>query len=215
MALASNIRRALLLEPISRGHAAVVLRRRVRRLADHISGLIPTGASVLDIGCGDGRLAAEIHARRPDIRVCGVDVLIRPGAAIPVARFDGVTVPVRDAGVDVALIVDVLHHTDDAATLLREAARVSRRAVIIKDHIADRRRARLLLRVMDWVGNAPHGVALPYNYLSRRQWRDAFLQAGLQLDMWQEELKLYPQPFSIVLDDDLHFIARLEPAGSR
>jgi hypothetical protein len=62
------------------------------------------------------------------------------------------------------MLADVLHHTTDPMVLLREAARVARRSLIIKDHRTSRIGAAVTLRFMDWVGNRPHHVPLTYNY---------------------------------------------------
>lgn len=112
---------------------------------------------------------------------------------------------------DVVLFVDVLHHTDDPAVLLREAARVAKRAVILKDHARDAFLSGPTLRFMDWVGNAHHGVALPYNYWSSSQWQKAFRDIGLKSEHWQAKLGLYPFPASLFFDRSLHFVARLSP----
>jgi SAM-dependent methyltransferase len=164
---------------------------------------------VLDVGCGDGALAALLRERRPDIRVEGVDVLVREHTAIPVRRFDGIRIPYDDKSVDVVLMVDVLHHTDDPTVLLRESTRVARFGVLIKDHVLAGFGARLTLRGMDWVGNARHGVRLPYTYWSRAEWDDSFDQLGLIVRSWHSALHLYPAPASWLFDRSLHFIAEL------
>ena len=64
-------------------------------------------------------------------------------------------------------------------TLLKEAARVARHCVAIKDHTVQGVLARPTLRFMDFVGNAPHGVALPYNYFTPTQWEEAFHECRL------------------------------------
>lgn len=69
------------------------------------------------------------------------------------------------------MFVDGLHHTDDATVLLRETRRVSRQVVLIKDHYTGGVAADFTLRLMDWVGNAPHGVRPPYSYCNRSRWR--------------------------------------------
>src|SRR5271166_1785837 len=94
-------------------HEGYVHPRRIRRLAELLTGLLPHGASVLDVGCGDGLLARRIQDRRPDARVSGIDVLVREKTHIPVQHFNGTTIPERDGAIDVVLLVDVLHHTDD------------------------------------------------------------------------------------------------------
>jgi ubiquinone/menaquinone biosynthesis C-methylase UbiE len=103
-------------------------------LAARLAPLFPDNATILDIGCGDGTVDQQILNRRPDVSIKGVDLLVRPGARIPVATFDGQQIPYEDASFDVALFVDVLHHTEDPQILLSQATRVARKAIIIKDH---------------------------------------------------------------------------------
>lgn len=194
---------------LGRLHGGFVHTRRVTVLAEHLAKLLPPDAHVLDVGCGDGALAARLHAIRPDIRIEGVDVLVREHPAIPVRAFDGMRIPYADKSVDVVLMVDVLHHTDDPTVLLRESARVARVEVLIKDHLREGFAARLTLRGMDWIGNARHGVRLPYTYLSRAEWTSAFDQSRLLVRRWQSALHLYPAPASWVFDRSLHFVAVL------
>ena len=196
-------------------HERYVAPRRVRVLSAHVDGLIPPQSSVLDIGCGDGALAARLMQQRADLRVEGVDVLARPGSQIPVRVFDGLTVPYGEASVDVALLIDTLHHAQDPLRLLREAVRVARRSVIIKDHLCDGWLARPTLRFMDWVGNARHGVALPGTYWPKRRWLEAFQQVGLTADVWQDRLGLYPWPAHWIFERSLHFIARFAARAAR
>jgi SAM-dependent methyltransferase len=192
-------------------HERHVLGRRVRVLSAQVAELVPHGAEVLDVGCGDGLLARAIGDRRPDLNIWGIDVLVRPDAAIPVHAFDGTHIPCADQSVDAVLFVDVLHHTSDPTGLLREAVRVARQAVLIKDHLADAFLAWPTLRFMDRVGNARHGVALPYNYWRRAEWRQAFDAVGLTVDVWREHLSLYPPIASAVFDRSLHVLTRLTP----
>ncbi|MFQ5773860.1 MAG: class I SAM-dependent methyltransferase [Kiloniellaceae bacterium] len=197
---------------LSRLHQNLVFERRVRVLSERVAELLPRGATVLDVGCGDGAIDDRIGQRRPDVAITGIDSLVRPRARVPVTRFDGRTLPFRGAAFDVVMLVDVLHHTDDPEVLLREARRVARRAIVLKDHRRDGFLAGSTLRLMDWVGNAPHGVALPYNYWPERRWRQAFARIGLRPVVWLTDLGLYPAPARWVFDRSLHFIARLEPA---
>jgi SAM-dependent methyltransferase len=199
-------------------HDGVILGRRVERLTNLLGSMFPPAAHVLDVGSGDGKLAAELQRLRPDCRFEGIDVLVREGTAIPVRYFDGQTIPAADKSVDAVLLVDVLHHAADAQKLLRESARVARRCVIVKDHVREGIGAEPTLRLMDWVGNAHHGVRLPYNYWSPAQWEAALAQAGLAARSWRRDLGLYPPPITWLCDRSLHVLAVLEPArtnGSR
>jgi SAM-dependent methyltransferase len=192
-------------------HGGLVHGPRLRRLASLLAQHIPQRAHVLDVGSGDGRLAARLQQLRPDVAIRGVDVIVRPRTAIPVDAFDGRTLPLATQSVDVVTCIDVLHHADDATQLLRECARVARRMVLVKDHLREGLLAVQTLRLMDWVGNARHGVALPYNYLSRAEWRALIANCGLRAERWEEDLGLYPGPAEWVFGRHLHVLAILTP----
>ena len=198
-----------LLHGIGSVHHRFVHVRRISELANAIVRLLPADAHVVDVGCGDGALAALIKERGRHLRVDGYDVMLRHDATMSVECFDGRHLPLADAAADVVLLVDVLHHTADPLILLREAARVARKAVIIKDHRLSRPDARAMLRVMDWIGNRPQEVALTYNYRPESWWQDAWAGLGLRVDHYQTRLNLYPWPANWVFERGLHFLARL------
>ncbi len=196
---------------LGRLHGSLIFGRRARVLAARLAEILPPNARVLDVGCGDGSIDRLVSALRPDVSITGIDVMIRSTAQTPVRSFDGKTIPYDDNSFDVVMFVDVLHHTDDPEILLREARRVARQAVLLKDHTRDGILAGPILRFMDWVGNAPHGIVLPYNYWPERRWRMAFSRIGLRPQIWLAKLRLYPVPASWVFDRSLHFITRLDP----
>jgi ubiquinone/menaquinone biosynthesis C-methylase UbiE len=195
---------------IARSHRALVFGRRVRVLAGALAPLIPAGArTVLDIGCGDGTIASLIAEQRPELAIEGVEVTPRPACRIQCRAFDGAKLPFPDQSLDVCLFVDVLHHTTDVTQLLREAARVARTCVVLKDHLSEDSFDHATLKAMDWVGNRPYGVTLTYNYQSLRQWQEHFAACGLRATQLSTDLSLYPFPFSLVFGRKLHFVAQL------
>lgn len=196
-------------------HEAYIYGRRIRCLSQLLADLIPPNCSFLDVGCGDGKLARAVVDKRPDLRIEGVDVLVRERVWLPVQAFDGRNLPYREASFDGVMLVDVLHHTRDPLTLLREALRVSRRYLIVKDHVRKGLAAGLRLRFMDYIGNAHHAVALPYNYLSAGQWEELRRMLDLKVASEVKELGLYPQPFDYVFGADLHFVALWERPAPR
>lgn len=196
---------------VSRLHETLVFDRRTRVLAEHLAGLLPRGAKVLDVGCGDGLIDRLIGDDRPDLAIEGIDRFVRPHTHIPATAFDGTQIPFADDSFDVVMFVDVLHHTLHPEILLREARRVARGAVILKDHARDGLLAGVTLRFMDWIGNGPHGIPLPYNYWPERRWREAFQGIGFKPTAWMTRLRIYPAPASWLFDRSLHFIARLDP----
>lgn len=198
------------LSALKHAHHSAVFGRRVRVLAAALGAQIPDGASVLDIGCGDGSIASLIAQDNPSVTLQGIEFAARPTCRIPCTTFDGTTIPFPDGAFDVAMFVDVLHHTRGLAALLAEAARVSRRYVLIKDHLSESVLDFKTLQFMDWVGNKPHGVVLPYHYQGRQQWEQYFAQTGLTVRNWQSQVPLYPFPFSAIFGRSLHFVALLE-----
>ncbi len=191
-------------------HGDLVFKRRTRVLSACLVDLLPHGATVLDVGCGDGLIDKLIGERRPDLTISGTDIVVRSKVHIPITKFDGQKLLYEDQSMDVVMFVDVLHHTEDPEVLLQEARRVARKAIVLKDHTCDGLLARPTLRFMDWVGNAPHGVPLPYNYWPERRWREAFARLNLQPSVWISRLDLYPPPASWLFDRSLHFVARLQ-----
>lgn len=193
---------------IQRAHQARVHSRRVHVLAKHLGEMIPSGVSVVDVGSGDGLLASLVLARRPDLTWTAVDMLERPKTHVPVKLFDGQHLPFEDKQHDVVCFVDVLHHTADPMILLREAVRVARSALVIKDHLCEGRAAGATLRFMDWVGNASFGVSLPYNYWNAEQWGNARRELELRTEEERRALGLYPRWADWVFGRSLHFISR-------
>ncbi len=99
-----------------------------------LMGDVRAGASVLDVGCGTGRLAVPLSEV---YRVVGIDVspemlaLARSkGGRARFLRADAAREPFRQGSFDLALAVMVLHLLPDFRAVVREIARVARRAVI-------------------------------------------------------------------------------------
>jgi SAM-dependent methyltransferase len=191
-------------------HSRYVFQRRVDVLSNWFARLIPEGARVLDVGCGDGLVSALLCSKRPDIAVRGIDVVPRSQTHIPVELFDGSTIPFPGNSFDGVIFSDVLHHTEDPRILLREAVRVSASSVLIKDHFRKGLAAAQRLRLMDWVGNARFGVALPYNYWTETQWHSAWQELHLEPEEIATRLGLYAVPADWLFGAQLHFVTRLK-----
>jgi ubiquinone/menaquinone biosynthesis C-methylase UbiE len=197
---------------VNHAHAAAVSVRRTRVLSHHFSTQFPRGARILDVGAGDGAIAAAILKLRPDVAIGCIDVHPRRPMHIPVQAFDGQRIPFPDSVFDCVMLVDVLHHTEHPESLIREAARVSRHNVLIKDHLIDNPFSQLTLQLMDCVGNWGHDVPLIYKYFSEATWKQIFAECGLAVENWTDRLGLYPMPFSFLFDRNLHIVAMLTKA---
>jgi ubiquinone/menaquinone biosynthesis C-methylase UbiE len=120
-------------------HAGTVFRGMYRRVAEDVAVAAPTGAALLDAGCGSGRLAVEITGRRPDLRVHGVDlgrgmVEVATRRAERANVTDGVEftvadladLPLPDDSVDLIVSTASLHHWTDVGAVIASLCRVLR-----------------------------------------------------------------------------------------
>jgi len=190
-------------------HSNFTYNRRLDVLSKAIASRVSPGASILDVGCGDGQISEMVVNQSHGASIEGIDVLSRSISSIKVTAYDGLSFPFEDNSFDTIIFVDVLHHADDAERVLAEAARVSRKSVVIKDHLTDGFLNEPLLRFMDYVGNKKHGVALPYDYWSKSKWHSEFKRLNLSVAEWETNLGIYPFWCSWLFDRELHFIAEL------
>jgi len=98
--------------------------------------------SHIEIGSGPGSVLSVM--RKENYTVDGLDIAdngyredLRP------IVYDGEGMPFTDKTYDAALLLTVLHHTSDPDAIIREAARIAKRIVIIEDVYED--------RVMEWL----------------------------------------------------------------
>mgnify|MGYP002260222198 CR=1 FL=1 len=101
-------------------------------LFEFIAGV--SGHRVLDIGCGIAPYAARLNQRGADC--IGVEInqeVVSAAGAIgrPVFLMDGRALAFRDAAFDTCLLIEAIEHIDDFELVLREAARVTRRNIVI------------------------------------------------------------------------------------
>ena len=172
--------------------------------------------SLLDVGCGNGTLAHTLAQQDPTLRVAGLERAPRGGEPIPVTAYDGGAFPFDDDAVDAVLLADVLHHDPDPVAVLREAARVAAKIVVVKDHSPRPGAAGRLLDtprigLMDWLANAPYGVKCLYDYPEAAGWRRRFDDAGLRLLEEDTALQLYPRPHRWVFTPGLQYLAVCAP----
>jgi SAM-dependent methyltransferase len=167
--------------------------------------------SLLDIGCGDGKNTRRLADLCGATQVAGVDVVIREETFIDVSAYDGKSVPFEDRSFDAVTLVDVLHHCEDPQRTLDEAVRVSRKMVVIKDHLAFGPFTHRLLHWMDLVGNAKDGIPSPGTYFELRRWVQMIDRAGARMAGLDWPLKTHDLPWSLAGWPVLQFTAKLVP----
>jgi ubiquinone/menaquinone biosynthesis C-methylase UbiE len=195
---------------ISYFHKKMVNDRRISALTKLIASSLNGNEHVLDIGCGDGEIDFRLMQQMPDLQIEGIDLMVRQNTRIRVTGFDGKRIPFNDKTFDTSLLIDVLHHTHDPSLLLNEAVRVTKKQILIKDHLKSGLISETLLRMMDYAGNAHHGVTITYKYLTWEEWNNLFDQSGLKKSEIIRKLQLYSIPLTFLFDSNLHLFMNLQ-----
>jgi ubiquinone/menaquinone biosynthesis C-methylase UbiE len=189
-------------------HRKVTLNNRIKVLSDELSKIIDSG-NILDVGCGSGEISVQIMDKNKLVSIKGIDILVRPNNLIPVEKYDGKSFPASDNTFDFVIFIDVLHHTPDPYLLLKEAKRVSRKYIIIKDHNCNNLFHKRVLSFTDWFGNVQYGVHLELNFLSKNKWMEMFNKLGLK-SVFYQNVKLYPWYTKFIFWKEMDFIIKLE-----
>ena len=101
-----------------------------------IAELVPHGARVLDLGCGDGAMLDYLQRERGctgygvEIDDANVLACVQRGVNVIQLNLDEGLVMFDDASFDVVLQIDTLQHLRNAEVMLRETVRVGRIGVV-------------------------------------------------------------------------------------
>ena len=200
-----------MLKIIKKIHNFLVHTNRVDTIANTIIQQLPSEINkILDIGCGDGLISKLIVDSKVGIEYDGIDIMERPICNIRYTSFDGVNIPFEPKSFDAVQLIDVLHHTEDVDKVLKNALNYTSKYLIIKDHIYKSKLDFFILKFMDWVGNAPHGVDVIYNFQTEENWNLFFQKNKLKIKYINKRIKLYPWYANWIFGQKLHFIAILE-----
>jgi SAM-dependent methyltransferase len=93
-------------------------------------GALTPRAAVLDFGCGTGTYLAAVKRAtgRPcygvDPSLAMLDIAAEQDEALALAKGDHRCIPLGDASIDLAYMVDVIHHVGDMGAMFDELSRV-------------------------------------------------------------------------------------------
>ena len=130
-----------------------------------IAALVPQGAKVLDLGCGDGALLAHLQATRGctgygvEIDDAKVQACLKRGVNVLQLNLEDGLNMFGDGSFDMVLQIDTLQHLRNAETMLRETARVGRSAIVAFPNFAHWPNRLAVLQ-----GRMPVTKRLPYQW---------------------------------------------------
>jgi len=131
-----------------------------------IESLVPEGAKVLDLGCGDGQLLADLiefkgcEGRGIEIDEAAVLECVKRGLAVYHGDMIEGMECYRQGHFDVVILSQTLQQTMDPPHVMREMLRVGRRAIISFPNFGHWGvRLKLL-----WTGRMPRSPALPHHW---------------------------------------------------
>jgi len=154
-------------------------------MALEIARVLPLGANVLDVGCGNGFITHHLSGILKS-KIVGLDVSAGPMANIEYLPYDGRHFPVQDETFDAVLLCYVLHHAQDASLVLNEVTRVLKEGgqAIIYEDIPDR----WLDRVACWIHNQQWDTRTgTCTFRLGSQWRQLFCSIGFEV-VYEREL---------------------------
>ena len=130
-----------------------------------IAQLVPQGAHLLDLGCGDGALLAWLQQHRSctgygvEINDANLLACARRGVDVLQLNLDEGLSIFADNSFDVVLQIDTLQHLRNAETMLRETVRVGRMGIVAFPNFAHWPNRLSILR-----GRMPVNKRLPYEW---------------------------------------------------
>jgi len=131
------------------------------------------GDKILDLGAGNGLIGLEIK-NQLDKEVILVDVVDYNHTELPMILYNpNNPIPLSDEEFDTTILYTVLHHSNTPKHILKEAARLTKKRLVIKEASIREKSLRMTNSFFDWFYNRVIGdkdINVPLNFLKVEEW---------------------------------------------
>ena len=145
---------------------------------------LPPRSEIIDIGCGNGLVTHELREKGHDVTPVDIAKLSYSKKVSPVV-YNGKHIPFKSKSFNFALLLTVLHHTENPEKLLKEAARVAGNVIIIED-VYNNTFQKHLTFAMDTFVNLFYSKCT-YQNKNDTEWKQLFEKLNLKLILSKEQ----------------------------
>lgn len=163
-------------------------RPRIDAILGKIIPYLQKGDRVLDIGSGSCVVAKRLKDSGYEVTLLDVVDKSAYSDFRPII-YDGKHIPFPDNSFDVAFLITVLHHTKEPIEVLKEAARVAPRIIVMEDLYKDVFQKYLTFAMDSFLNREFFGH--PHTNMTEREWERVFDKLGLKIldrnihDFWR------------------------------
>lgn len=200
---------------ISQFHWKQALRDRTATIVNQIKDSVKNNTSVLDVGCGDGMVSWNLRDHCSRLELVDVVDYVEHEIKDQVSFtpfIDGDAIPVA-GHFDTALLITVLHHTQNPETLIKAAAQKADELLIIESVYFSESKSLYLngplltsdeqflyASFFDWLYNRVihRGVPVTFNYAPPNDWGTLLRKHGFEVvtedaDRFGVDIPLVPE----------------------
>lgn len=137
------------------------------------------GNKILDIGSGGCDVVKKLMENNFDVTPLDIKNKSFIKTIKPIL-YDGTHMPFEDNSFDTALLIFVMHHTKDPVELLKEAKRVSKKRLIVKEDIYRNKKEKIVTYISDSFVNLEF-FGHPHSNKTDLEWKELFIKLDLNL----------------------------------